>query len=102
MPRIRAFDATAFADIINAVTGQPAVAAAAHGVLQALDNVVIGSGGRAHTLVDDVSVVGGVSGGAVTAAYLGYKGHGYRDLRERFLLQNAESSLRTAKLAPAR
>ncbi|RUV24654.1 patatin-like phospholipase family protein, partial [Mesorhizobium sp. M1A.F.Ca.IN.022.04.1.1] len=41
-----------------------------YGVLRALDDVVVGSGGRAHTLIDDVRVVGGVSGGAVTAAYL--------------------------------
>ncbi|RJT29645.1 patatin [Mesorhizobium waimense] len=81
--------------------GGTRAAAFSYGVLQALDGVVVGSGPRAHTLIDDVRVVGGVSGGAVTAAYLGYKGHGYRDLRERFLLQNAESSLHTAKLAPA-
>ena len=81
--------------------GGTRASAFSYGVLQALDHVVIGSRGQAHTLVDDVSVVGGVSGGAVTAAYLGYKGRGYRDLRERFLLQNAESSLRKAKLAPA-
>lgn len=81
--------------------GGTRAAAFAYGVLRALDDVTIDSGRSAHTLIDDVRVVGGVSGGAVTAAYLGYKGHGYRDLRERFLIQNAESSLHTARLAPA-
>ena len=48
------------------------------------------------TLLDRIDYVSGVSGGAVTAAYFGLKGRAaLSDFRERFLLRDAEESLRT-------
>ncbi|TIV12496.1 MAG: patatin, partial [Mesorhizobium sp.] len=52
---------------------------------------------KRRTLIDDIRMISGASGGAVAAAYFGYKGRdGYRDFRERFLTQNAEADLRTS------
>ena len=52
-------------------------------------------------LLDRVDYISGVSGGAVTAAYFGLKGRdGLSDFRERFLLRDAEESLRSP-FAPA-
>ena len=39
-------------------------------------------------------MISGASGGAIAAAYFGYKGRdGYQDFRERFLTQNARPRL---------
>ena len=46
-------------------------------------------------------MISGASGGAVPAAYFGSEGKGYVDLRERFLLQDAEKELHLSKLSPA-
>lgn len=74
-------------------------AAWAYGALLGLDSLVTDAGPRERTLVDDVRTVAGTSGGAITAAYLGYKGKdGYRDFRERFLYQNAEAYMATSIL----
>ena len=73
----------------------------AYGVLQELDSYVIDREPYVRTLVDDVRMVSGTSGGAIAAAYFGYRGKdGYHDLRERFLLENAEASMRTS-IAPS-
>ena len=80
--------------------GGTRAAAFSYGVLRALDDIVIDEQPRRRTLVDDIRMISGASGGAVTAAYFGYKGRdGYRDFRERFLTQNAEADLRT-RLSP--
>ncbi|MEP6564230.1 MAG: patatin-like phospholipase family protein [Mesorhizobium sp.] len=77
--------------------GGTRAAAFSYGVLQALDDIVIDEQPRRRTLVDDVRMISGASGGAVTAAYFGYRGSdGYQDFRERFLIQNAEADLRTS------
>ncbi len=74
-------------------------AAWAYGALLELDSMVIDTVPYRRTLVDDVRTVAGTSGGAVTAAYLGYKGkEGYRDFRERFLYQDAEAYMATSML----
>lgn len=76
-------------------------AAWAYGVLLELDSMVIDTVPYRRTLVDNVRTVAGTSGGAVTAAYLGYKGkRGYQDFRERFLYQNAEAYMSTS-IGPA-
>ncbi|UVK37580.1 patatin-like phospholipase family protein [Mesorhizobium sp. AR10] len=68
-----------------------------YGVLRALDDIVIDERPYRRTLVDDIRMISGASGGAVAAAYFGYKGKdGYQDFRERFLIQNAEADLRTS------
>ncbi len=72
-------------------------AALAYGVLSELDALVIDVFPYRRTLLDNVRTVAGTSGGAVMAAYLGYRGKdGYQDFRERFLYQNPESSMVTA------
>ena len=73
--------------------GGTRAAAFGFGVLRGLDEVVVDGHPRRRTAVDDIRMISGTSGGAVTAAYFGYKGSGYVDLRERFLLQNAENEL---------
>ena len=77
--------------------GGTRAAAFSYGVLRALDDIVIDERPKRRTLVDDIRMISGASGGAVAAAYFGYKGRdGYRDFRERFLTQNAEADLREA------
>ena len=77
--------------------GGTRAAAFSYGVLRALDDIVIDERPKHRTLVDDIRMISGASGGAVAAAYFGYKGRdGYRDFRERFLTQNAEADLRVS------
>lgn len=77
--------------------GGTRAAAFAYGLLRELDDTVIDEHPHQRTLVDDIRVISGASGGAVAAAYFGYRGRdGYRDFRERFLLKNAESGMRTS------
>jgi predicted acylesterase/phospholipase RssA len=78
--------------------GGTRAAAFGYGVLRGLDEVEV-DGSR--TLVDDIRMISGTSGGAVTAAYFGLKGRGYVDLRERFLLADAEKELHKSPLSPA-
>jgi len=81
--------------------GGTRAAAFAYGVLEGLDEVVVDQQPKRRTLLDDIRVISGASGGAVTAAYFGYKGRDYRDLRERFLLADAEKELHKSELSPA-
>lgn len=75
--------------------GGTRAAAFSYGVLRELDEMVIDMQPKRRTLVDDIRMISGASGGAVTATYFGYKGRdGYQDLRERFLIKNAEADLR--------
>jgi predicted acylesterase/phospholipase RssA len=72
-------------------------AAFAYGALSELDTLIIDDYPRQRSLVDDVRSVAGTSGGAVMAAYLGYKGkEGYKDFRDRFLAANAEAYMHTS------
>jgi NTE family protein len=76
--------------------GGTRAAAFSYGVLTALDQTAFGPSQNAHSLVDSVDFVSGVSGGAVTAAYFGLNGRvALSDFPERFLLRDAEESLRT-------
>jgi predicted acylesterase/phospholipase RssA len=75
--------------------GGTRAAAFSYGVLSEFDRSEAGSG-RKGSLLDRIDYVSGVSGGAVTAAYFGLKGRAaLSDFRERFLLRDAEESLRT-------
>ena len=77
--------------------GGTRAAAFAYGVLRELDDTVIDERPHRRSLVDDIRLISGASGGAVAAAYFGYRGRdGYRDFRERFLIQNAEAKMRTS------
>ncbi|ANY18241.1 patatin [Bordetella pseudohinzii] len=71
-------------------------AAWAYGALLGLDSMVVDNIPYRRTLLDNVRSVAGTSGGAVMAAYLGWKGKDeFEDFRERFLYQDAESHMAT-------
>jgi NTE family protein len=75
--------------------GGTRAAAFSYGVLSELDRAEDGPA-RKGTLLDRIEYVSGVSGGAVTAAYFALKGRAaLSDFPERFLLRDAEESLRT-------
>ncbi len=75
--------------------GGTRAAAFSYGVLSELDRTAAGPA-RKRTLLDRIDYVSGVSGGAVTAAYFGLKGRtALSDFRDRFLLRDAEESLRS-------
>lgn len=72
-----------------------------YGVLRALDDMVVDEIPYRRTMVDNIRMISGVSGGAVVAAYFGAKGRDdYRDLDQRFLYRNPEASMRTSALSP--
>jgi len=81
--------------------GGTRAAAFGYGVLRGLDEIVVGRGPQRRMLTDDIRMISGTSGGAVTAAYFGLKGRDYVDLRERFLLADAEKELHKSELSPA-
>jgi predicted acylesterase/phospholipase RssA len=81
--------------------GGARAAAFAYGVLRELDEAVIDEVPYRRTMVDDIRMISGTSGGAIMAAYFGYRGpEEYRDFRERFLLRNAEAAMRTSVGSP--
>lgn len=72
-----------------------------YGVLTALDDIYIDEIPYRRSMVDNIRMISGVSGGAVVAAYFGYKGRDdYRDLDRRFLYQDPESSMQTSMFSP--
>jgi predicted acylesterase/phospholipase RssA len=81
--------------------GGTRAAAFAYGVLRALDDAVIDEEPYRRAMVDDIRMISGTSGGAIAAAYFGYRGpKGYQDFREKFLLRNAEAGMRTSTASP--
>lgn len=71
------------------------------GVLTALDDLIIDEIPYRRSMVDNIRMISGVSGGSVVAAYFGYKGRDdYRDLDQRFLYQAPESVMQTSMLSP--
>lgn len=75
--------------------GGTRAAAFAYGMLRELEATPVpGEPGR--SMIDHVRFISGVSGGSVMAAYYGVKGKsGYHDFREKFLIQDGESTMRT-------
>lgn len=72
-----------------------------YGVLTALDDLIIDEIPYRRSMVDNIRMISGVSGGAVVAAYFGYKGRDdYRDLDRRFLYQNPEAVMQTSMISP--
>jgi predicted acylesterase/phospholipase RssA len=96
-------DSTDDGSVVIAVSisgGGTRAAAFGYGVLRGIDAFASGRAAGSRTRIDDIRIISGTSGGAVTAAYLAYKGHGYKDLRERFLLADAEQDMHTDKYSP--
>jgi NTE family protein len=76
--------------------GGTRAAAFSYGVLSELDRTEVGAAPQQASLLDRIVYVSGVSGGAVAAAYFGLRGRAaLTDFPERFLLRDAEESLRT-------
>jgi NTE family protein len=77
--------------------GGTRAAAFSYGVLRELEATPMPGDPQGRSMLDAVRFVSGVSGGSVTAAYYGLKGKpGYHDLRERFLIRDAEADMRTS------
>ena len=77
--------------------GGTRASAFAFGVLQELAKTERPSRNGARVLIDQVSLVSGVSGGSVTAAYFALHGRDtLADFRKRFLIQDVEASLSTS------
>jgi NTE family protein len=74
--------------------GGTRAAAFSYGVLSELERVPVR--GASSPMIDRLDFISGVSGGSVMAAYYGLKKRdALLDFRERFLLRNAEESIRT-------
>lgn len=75
--------------------GGTRAAAFAYGMLQELENTPVP--GQRGSMLSLVRFISGVSGGSVTATYYGLKGpQGYGDLREKFLIRDGESTMKTS------
>src|SRR5512145_2720739 len=79
--------------------GGTRAAALSYGVLEALHKIEIPAAQGAqsadrHTLLHEVDLITGVSGGSITAAYYGLHGNdAFRDFREKVLLQDLQAGL---------
>lgn len=81
--------------------GGTRAAAFAYGVLEELAATHIQFDGRDRSLIDEVDVVSGVSGGSFTAAYFGLHGRDtLGSFDKRFLYRNVESSLKRTIFSP--
>lgn len=77
--------------------GGTRAAAFSFGVLRGLDRVTVPHRGQREPFAEHIDFITGVSGGSVTAAYFGLKRRAaLADFRERFLVRDAEESLRTS------
>ncbi len=77
--------------------GGTRASAFAYGVLQELAKTQETSHGVRGPLIDRVTLVSGVSGGSVTAAYFALRGRDMlSDFRHRFLVQDVEATLSTS------
>src|SRR5262249_896598 len=90
---------TNYDDMVIAMSfsgGGMRAAAFSYGVLTGMDETRVRLRTRAVSLLDHLDFLSGVSAGAIPAAYDGLKGRGaMADFKQRFLLVNAEESLRT-------
>lgn len=75
--------------------GGTRAAAFSYGLLKELQATPLPGDRQGRSMLDAVRFVSGVSGGSVTAAYFGLKGKGFGDLREKFLIRDAEADMRT-------
>ncbi|HVC12001.1 MAG TPA: patatin-like phospholipase family protein [Burkholderiales bacterium] len=76
-------------------------AALAYGVLEALRDARFDWDGRSTTLLDQVDVLSGVSGGGLTAAYYAaYGAQTFSAYKRQFLLRDFDSDLLSGAMAP--
>ena len=81
--------------------GGTRAAALSYGVLKALRDITVSSGGHSTRLLDDVDSISSVSGGSFTAAYYGLHGDGiFDDFEEAFLRRDVEGALLRGVLNP--
>lgn len=90
--------------------GGSRAASLSYGILEALDRVELpapkgiqraDNAPIRHTLLDEVDLISGVSGGSFTAAYYGLHGRdSFRDYREKVLLQDLQSGLLWGLISP--
>lgn len=81
--------------------GGTRAAALAYGVLEELASTKISFEGRERSLLDEVDVISGVSGGSFTAAYYGLFGNRiFEDFESRFLKKDIQRELLEQTLYP--
>ncbi|MCG8620037.1 MAG: patatin-like phospholipase family protein [Desulfobacterales bacterium] len=82
--------------------GGTRAAALSYGVLEALRDYTVISGGREVRLIDEVDLISSVSGGSFTAAYYGLHGDGiFTDFEPRFLRRDVSGALMDRLLSPS-
>lgn len=87
--------------------GGTRAAALSYGVLEALNKIEIPAApgkqsADQHTLLNEVDLITGVSGGSITAAYYGLHGQdAFQDYREKVLLQDLQAGLLWGLINPA-
>jgi NTE family protein len=87
--------------IVTFSGGGTRAAALAYGVLEAMKNTAIATGGEQRTMLDEIDMISSVSGGSITAAYYGLFGEKiFTDFRDAFLERNVTSELTTILLTP--
>lgn len=76
-------------------------AAFAHGVLRGLSRIPVATDGRARTLLDEVDLIAGVSGGSFPAMHYGlYRAKSFETFNEEFLYVDIESFIWGTFLLP--
>ena len=81
--------------------GGTRAAAFAYGVLEELAATQINFDGRDRSLLDEVDIVSGVSGGSFAAAYFGLHGHDtLQTFPDKFLYRDVEHALKRAVFSP--
>ena len=74
--------------------GGTRAAALAYGVLEELRDTVVEIGSEQRSMLDEVDLISGVSGGSFTAAYYGLFGDRiFEDFEEQFLRRNVQADL---------
>jgi NTE family protein len=87
--------------IVSFSGGGTRAAALSYGILEKLKSTKIKWDGRDTTLLDEIKVLSGVSGGSVTAAYFAAFGdETFEDFKPKFLNRDFESDLITGALDP--
>lgn len=88
--------------IVSFSGGGTRAAALSYGILDKLKSTKIKLDGRDTTLLNEVDVISGVSGGSITAAYFAAFGDGiFEDFKLKFLSRDFENDLISAALDPA-